>query len=95
MVKALITKDCASHRYNQSYQTLLVVFDGSDTNVRPLSMRGDWQPRDEEVLSIVKILCNISPTFAEKLIHFALTFNQWNTKPVKSKPITNLVDVLL
>ena len=95
MVKALITHKCESHHTNPNYKTLLIIFDGKDTNVRPIGLRGDWQPRDVEVLSIVKLLADISPTFAEKLTRLAIKRNWRNTKTAKSRPITDLAELLL
>jgi len=95
MVKVTVTKDCASHHSNMEYKTLLILFDGNDDNIRPVGLRGNWQPKDAEILAIVKLLCEISPTFADKLVRFALSFNQWNQGPVKSKPITDLAELWL
>ena len=66
-----VTKDCASHHTNQDYVTLLVVFDGSETNTRPYGLTGDWQPRDAELLAITEQLADLSPTFRRELIKLA------------------------
>jgi hypothetical protein len=95
MVKVIVTSNCNSHKVNVDYKTLLILFDGNDDNIRPVGLRGNWQPKDAEILAIVKLLCEISPTFAEKLVRFALSFNQWNQAPVKSKPITDLAELIL
>lgn len=103
MVKALVTKDCASHHTNPSYETLLILFEGNERNVRPYGWRGNWQPTDAEVMGLVKRLAELSPTFAEKLVRYALSLDTWTGKThtgsynarSKGKPITDLAELLL
>lgn len=98
MVKALVTSNCASHKHNNSYPTLLILFEGSETNVRPFNLRGNWQPTDKEFKAAVRLLASISPTFAEWLINYGhlLEFNAPQQPPSnKIKTITELADVLL
>ena len=101
MVKALVTKDCESHHTNQDYQTLLILFEGNEKNVRPFGWRGNWQPTDLEVMGIVKRLCEPSPTFAESLVRYALKLDTWSGQErttsykakSKGKVITELAEV--
>ena len=96
-MRLLLTKDCESHHTNPNYQTLLVVFDGSEFNVRPRGFRGNWQPTDKEVMGLVRELAFQSPTFAEQLVSFVVTLNTW--KPVKNPRVltekTPLAEMLL
>jgi hypothetical protein len=62
-MKPLVTSRCGSHRVNPNYSTLLLMFDGSEVNVRPLGFRFNWQPSDDEVLTVVRELAFLSPTF--------------------------------
>jgi hypothetical protein len=104
MVKARLTSNCASHRVNPDYVTLLFDFDGRETNVRDLNNRilgiaFNWQPRDDVFRAAVRLLANISPTFRDFIVGLGnyLEFH----KPVdvprveKSKPITELAELLL
>jgi hypothetical protein len=95
MVKVTVTKNCASHRFNQDYLTMLILFDGTDNNVRPLGLRGNWQPTDREFRNAVTLLAENSPTFAEWLEEYVLRqMNRWTMKP-KTRVITNLAELLL
>ena len=103
MVKALVTSKCESHHTNPDYVTLLVLFEGNEKNVRPYGLRGNWQPTDAEVLGLVKRMCELSPTFAEGLVRYALRLDTWTGKErtssynarSKGKPITDLAELLL
>jgi hypothetical protein len=101
VVKALVTSECNSHRFNQDYETLLVLFDGTETNVRPFGVRMNWQPTDAEVMGLVRRLAELSPTFAQELISYAVDLNPWTGRPNKygssrkRKPASNLAEMLL
>ena len=76
-LRLLVTKDCASHRFNHAYETLLVFLDRGDSNVRVTPSGLNWQPTDKELMGLVKELAYLSPTFAEELVHFAVSLNTW------------------
>ncbi len=76
-MKLLITKSCETHRVNKDYQTLLIVFDGSEDNTRPRGLRGNWQPKDGELLNVIKSMAMVSPTFAESLTRFVKNLDGW------------------
>lgn len=65
------TKDCQTHRYRQDYVTLLCVWQGSENNFRPFGFTGNWQPRDDEVLELVRHMVKLSPTFRDSLVAMA------------------------
>jgi hypothetical protein len=95
-LKPLVTKDCESHHTNWNYETLLLLFDGSELNVRPKGLRFNWQPTDQEVMTVVRELAFISPTFAEDLVRFAVTLDTWHSKPrARSKPVTDVAELIL
>lgn len=92
----IVTKDCESHRVNQNYKTLLLVWTGCENNVRPLGFTGNWQPTDSEGKEFVKRLSEISPTFASWLVGFAVNLNVPNfaLRSMPKRQIEKLEDVL-
>jgi hypothetical protein len=93
----LETKNCASHRINQDYVTLLAVWTGDEDNVRPVGFTGNWQPRDDEFREGIEKLASRSPTFALWLIRFVenLQIPIIGRKVVPKKRIEKLEDLLL
>jgi len=93
-LKLIVTEKCASHRYNQSYQTLLIEFDGSEDNVRPYGHKFNWQPKDSEFMAVVKTLVELSPTFRSDLIDYVYSLNTWTSVKPK-RVVTNLAEAML
>jgi hypothetical protein len=92
-----VTSDCASHRVNPDYKTLLVEFDGSENNLRPYGLEANWQPTDDEVLMIVEGLADLSPTFREKLfkLMYMIDFSNTKTPPKPRRKVRKLAEMLL
>lgn len=71
-MKVELTKDVDSHRSNQNYVTLRIVWNG-DKNFR---CRGDgshdWCPTDQELIEIIERLAEVSVTFKDKVLRFAV-----------------------
>ena len=80
MVKALVTSKCERHHTNPNYLTLLVLFEGNEKNVRSYGLRGNWQPTDAEVMGIIRRLAELSPTFADQLVRYAVNLDIWTGK---------------
>ena len=71
-MKVEVTKDVDSHHTNPDYATLRIVWNG-DKNFR---CRGDgshdWCPTDQELLEIMERLAQVSGTFKDKVLRWAV-----------------------
>ena len=73
-MKVELTKGVDSHRINQNYETLRIVWNG-DKNFRCRSDGShDWCPTDQELMEVVERLAEVSVTFRDMVLHLAVQF---------------------